>query len=134
MSPQERTALAESLRGPVSMATQDSGAGIWREFIAERIGMPAAKMSATQLEIRTELLASVDDYVVINDGGSAYLMRREDLGGATEKSLKAMGGEQYQAWCDAHSADQRYGMVGGADNIAICNAMADAECEYWCIG
>lgn len=38
MTTTERNALAQSLRGPVDMRNQDSGAGIWKAFIAERVG------------------------------------------------------------------------------------------------
>lgn len=90
--------------------------------------------AAAKLALRAELLSQTDDYVVISDGGASYLMPRADLGGATETSLKAMNGDRYQAWCDDHSADQRYGGVGSADNVDICNAMTDAGCELWCVG
>lgn len=85
-------------------------------------------------QIRAEILFQVHEYVVISDGGSRYLMLREDLGGANEATLKAMNGDQYQAWCDDHTADQRYANVCSGDNTEICNAMLDADCEYWCIG
>lgn len=38
MTTTERNAMAQSLRGPVDLRNQDSGAGIWKQFIAERVG------------------------------------------------------------------------------------------------
>jgi hypothetical protein len=86
-------------------------------------------------QIRAKILANVTDYVVINDGGATFFVDRDDLhNGETERSLKALSDDAYQAWCQDVSADQRYAGVGSGENTKLCNDMLDAGAEYWCIG
>lgn len=89
----------------------------------------------TKNEIRAELLAAAADYIVIDDGGMRYIVDRHDLrDGDTEESIRAMTPDQYDPFCRAVPADQRYAIVGSGDNVDLCNAMIEAGADHWVVG
>lgn len=86
----------------------------------------------TKSEIRAELLAAAADYIVIDDGGSRYIVARDDLrDGDTERSIAAMKPDQYDLFCRQVRADQRYAIVGSGENVELCNEMIEAGADYW---
>jgi hypothetical protein len=76
-------------------------------------------------------------YIVVNDGQFVYPVRKSALrAGDTEKSVRAMSGDEYAAWCQDVPADfaAAGGSVGSQECIDFCEALIEAGADQWHVG
>lgn len=74
---------------------------------------------------------NANQYIVIIDSQFRYAVSSAVLADSTEDQVRAMDGEQYGAWCDAHPMDRTRGDVGSQGCIDFCNELIEAGAEVW---